>query len=418
MVGKNMISLHGLVQWTLKFAGVLAVLCSLLIPSTWLAACPFCSAPSMTLAEQLNSSDAFVIATYTKGEKPLPEEQGIGKAFYTIKEVIKTPKGRMLEVDEKVEIEGYREGTPGDLVSITGTEGSVIAWGSPTAMTPAALEYMKHTPSREVPIEKRLPYFIKFLGSTDNIIEDDAYAEFAIAPFNDVVKVADQLPREMISHWVFSPDTKVTRLGLYGLLLGLCGNENDKALLKAKITENSSEYRLGIDGMMAGYLYLTGPEGLEVIEESKLRPKATDGNAVQLNEVYSALSAIRFMYEYGHGKISHDRLKKSMRILLEHENLCDLAILDLARWKDWEVSDELIALYAKTPDNNRRLKRAIAGFFVVCELDKPGDAHKPEDADKPVEALPDPPHVVKAKTFLEQLEQTEPKIVEYARKTN
>src|SRR5690606_1580063 len=105
--------------------------------------------------------------------------------------------------------------------------------------------------------------------------------------------------------WVMNPETPVTRLGLSGLMLGLCGTEEDAKLMQQKVTEQTDDFRLGIDGIMGGYLLLTGEKGLGILDETKLKNKKAP-----FSETYAAMSALRFMWDYGDGRISKDRLRQ------------------------------------------------------------------------------------------------------------
>src|SRR5262249_44376298 len=144
--------------------------------------------------------------------------------------------------------------------------------------------------------------------------------------------LARQFPRGSLRKWVVSPTVPPSRTGLYGLMLGLCGTEEDAALMQQKITETSDGFRLGIEGVMGGYLLLTGEKGLEIVERSKLQSKEAP-----FRETYAAMQALRFLWQSGAGKTPADRLKTSMRLLLDRPEVSDLVIADLARWKDWSV---------------------------------------------------------------------------------
>src|SRR5690606_10265525 len=199
--------------------------------------------------------------------------------------------------------------------------------------------YMKQAPSPEASPTERLAYFVRFLEFPDSLIANDAYAEFANAPYKDVITITDQIPVEKVREWIQDPEIAPTRLGLYGMLLGLAGTETDAQLMREKIVEPADEFRLGIDGIMGGYLLLTGDKGLDVIDKEKLL-----NEEVPFSETYAAMQALRFMWTYGSG-IEKPRLQQSMRILLARPELADLVIADLARWKDWTIIDRLMEIY-------------------------------------------------------------------------
>ena len=169
---------------------------------------------------------------------------------------------------------------------------------------------------------------MRFLEYPDAMVATDAYGEFAIAPYKDIVPIKDEFPREDIRKWLTDPETPKTRLGLYGLMLGLCGTNEDAQLLRDIIAQPTQDYRIGIDGIMAGYLILTGEQGLPLIEDNKLR----NVDAV-FSETYAGMQALRFMWTYSPETIPADRLRASMRILLDRPDLADLVITDLARWE-------------------------------------------------------------------------------------
>ena len=55
--------------------------------------CPFCSAPSLTLSEQLAQSDAAVLVQWAGGKKA--EQKKPGNTTYEIVQVVKGPQGAL-----------------------------------------------------------------------------------------------------------------------------------------------------------------------------------------------------------------------------------------------------------------------------------------------------------------------------------
>jgi len=376
-------------------AGVtLAAVILALVAPTGADACPFCSAPSLTLTEQLSKADAAVLATWTGGT--VPKEENPGTTTYEVIEVARTPFDSVTK-GKKIVLDRYRSGKKGDLALIVGsrTKGEVIEWGSPLDVTKAVYRYIIDAPPLEAPAQKRLNYYLEFLENSDAIISADAYTEFANADYKEIVGLTKQLPRERLREWVAAKETPATRLGLYGLMLGLCGNPEDAPLMEQRITENIDDFRLGIDGVIGGYLLLTGEPGLAVIEKSKLLDKK-----VPFSETYAAMQALRFMWTYGNGRIPGDRLKTSMRLLLDRPELADLVISDLARWKDWSMQEKLMQIYGTEDFNVPPIKRSIIRYMIASTKDIPGGGAKEP-----------PPHVVAGTKYLKQLRDKDPKMV-------
>ena len=336
--------------------------------------CPFCSAPSLTLAEQMAQADAAVLVQWVGGKKAT--DKSAGETVYEIRQIVRNYKNE-LKVEGRITLPRYRESKVGDLFLLVGSKGVTIEWASPLEVTETSFNYVAQAPSPETPTAKRLEYYVKFLEYPYQMISNDAYGEFANAPYADITQLAEKLPREKIRGWIVNKDTPQTRMGLYGLLIGLCGNDEDAKVLKAKILEETEDFRLGIDGLMSGYLLLTGEQGMAVLDEHKLKNRD-----VPFSETYAAMQALRFMWKYAEGRIEPGRVRASMRILLDRPELADLVIADLARWKDWQVQDRLMALYiqalASAPDEEAPTEEAGE---KVASKDKPGETGKPSRRD-------------------------------------
>lgn len=359
-------------------------------------ACPFCEAPSLTLTERLAQADAAVLVEWIDGQKPT--ERKAGKTVYRIKQVVRGSGKELVAVGNKITLPRYRTGKKGEQFMLLGSKAVVIEWGSPIEVTDTSFGYWTKAPSPDAPSSKRLAYFVKFLESPDQMVANDAYAEFANAPYKDITAVAKLLPREKIRKWVASSETRVTRLGLYGLLIGLCGTEADAKLVEAKISEQSEEFRLGMDGVISGYLMLMGDKGLDVIDKLKLT-----NPDVAFSEIYSVMQALRFMWRYGDGRIEKERLRESMRLLVDRPNLTDLVVGDLARWKDWSVQQRLMEIYGKDKFDVPSIKRAIIRYMIVSTKYKLSG-----------EGVKKPPHVIAGEANLKLLRQMDPKTVKQA----
>ncbi|WP_339747545.1 hypothetical protein [uncultured Rubinisphaera sp.] len=414
------------------------------ITSNQAISCPFCNAPQLTLAEQIAQSDAAVIAEWTKGTPPDFDSGTPGNTTYRIENIIKSPDTNAVTIDQMIVLKEYYPGEAGQFSLIVGSQDLSVStrllekrlkvgsfgltpvedptqvpvlipvsfttsttelnWLSPLDISKEGFEYVINAPGPENDPQKRLQYYVNFLEAKDPLIADDAYAEFANAPYDTIAAVRDSFPKQKIRHWVFSEETSVTRLGLYGLLLGLCGDNSDIAPLKEKVVSNDEDFRLGIDGVMAGYLLLAGEEGLNVLEETKLKPSLKSPSPVPFSETFATLQSLKFLWEYAPGTVEKERLRSSMRILLQHPDLADLVIIDLARWEDWSLLPKLKEMYGSEPYDVPAIKRAIVGYLIACEKQRPMDP-----------ATEVPQFVVSAEEYLAQLEETDPKTVKTAR---
>lgn len=360
-------------------------------------ACPFCSAPSLTLTEQLNSSEAAVLVQW-KGGKPANLDEGFaGTTTYEVVRVVHDATSK-LKPGETLQLDRYRAGKSGDLFVLLGTVNENVEWSSPLEVTETTFNYMTQAPTKEEPAAKRLSYFLKFLEFSDSVIANDAYAEFANAPYADIVAIQEQFPKEKLREWLVDPQVNPTRIGLYGMMLGLCGEPTDAVFLEKKILEPTDEFRLGIDGVMGGYLLLTGSKGLDTLVENKLAPSDT-----LFSETFAAMQALRFMWTYGDQRIPAEDLRKSMRVLLGRPNLADLVIVDLARWQDWGVMAQLVGLYNEKEYDIPSIKRAIVRFLMIATKADAESGITPQQSEL-------------AQKSLDMLRESDPKTVKAAEK--
>jgi hypothetical protein len=375
--------------------------CVFLTMKSEVDACPFCPAPSVTLAEQVDQADVVVLAQWVRGTKR--SEKSPGNTIFEIKRVTKNFKD-FVQSGDQFTLPRFRSGEVGDLFLLLAEKSddknsTTVDWGAPVEISETGFNYVAQCPSPEVPSLKRLHFYLKFLEYPDQLIANDAFSEFANSSYKDITAVTSKLPTEKIRKWVLSKDTPIVRLGLYGLLIGLCGNAKDAEAIKGIILKEADELRIGMDGIMSGYLLLTGETGLRVLDKHKL-----NNSDQPISETYAAIKALRFMWQYGEGRIEPERLRQSMRQMLDRPELTDLVIADLSRWKDWSVQSKLMGIYGEGEFDVPIIKRAIVKYFLVCSEKSPDDVGIPQHAKTARQHLAtlrknDPATVAKAERF-------------------
>ncbi|MGQ0633839.1 MAG: hypothetical protein ACT4QC_04455 [Planctomycetaceae bacterium] len=359
------------------------------------SACPICGQPTVTLAERYAKADAALLVAWVASQTARE-----GQADSTTYEVLETPRRGPTEYrkGDRLTAPGYHAGKPGNLVLLTGRkpEAGDIQWDYPPLdVTETAYQYIVQAPSLETAWEKRLAYFVRFLEFPDLTIANDAFAEFVNAPAKDIAAVAKLLPRDKLRDWLFDPRTAISRVAAYGLMLGLCGEPRDAERMFAKIVDENDERRVGLEGIVVGYLLLTGEQGLARLETKKLNPTdAPEG------DVFAVLTALRYLWSYGNGTIPPEKLRRAMRKLVERPQFAASAITDLARWQDWSIQSRLMELYGTQGFDDRETKRAIIGYLIAGTKDVP--AGKDEAP---------PEHARAAAGHLARLREREPRLV-------
>ncbi|WP_437188248.1 hypothetical protein SH668x_001685 [Planctomicrobium sp. SH668] len=359
-------------------------------------ACPFCDAPTTTLGEQHSTAQATLLAKWISVSIPDPNTFSEGSTTYEVllsagKEKEKYPAGTRFTIPL------YLSGTEEDesLFFVTKTENDQVNWGLPVLTNREVWKYINSAPDRKTPNQVRLLYYVEALEHADPDIAMDAYAEFAGISYADLQSIADHLPREKLVSWLSNPEATPTRFGLYGLMLGLCGNSDDAAFLETIIRQQPEDSRMGIDGMMAGYMLLTENEGLKNLTQWKL-----DDPAASDNEVYSFLKALEFMWSYGQDHADPQVLKETLRKMIDRPGLTGLVVLDLSRWQDWEIMDHLVSQYGKNHFEDRHPRQCVLRYLIAATKDAP----------EPNESID---YRLKAQNHLNQLREIDPENVKY-----
>ncbi len=238
----------------------------------------------------------------------------------------------------------------------------LIAWNETTAVSPEAVAYIRQIPSEAIGQTRRLAYFMKYLEHPDPLIAIDAWAEFGNSVYKDVVAVRHHMSRENLRKWISDPAMFPERLGLYGMMLGLCGNSEDAEFLKLQLGDPlAEEFRFGADGLMAGYLLLTGESGLAYLEETRVTPPG-----IPATSDHSLVQALEFIWSYEKDLITEQRLLTSMRLFLQHESMREIVITNLSRWEDWSSLPILVTMFDGECSDDRLTQRAILQYAQTC----------------------------------------------------
>jgi hypothetical protein len=375
--------------------------------------CPFCDAPTLMMAERIQQCDHLLLAKWIGGEKPTELRGGVSR--FEVIDVGFTKNDRFAK-GQILEMPQYIAGSGSGTYTLMGPEDRLEDWDSPAEVTEVGWEYLSKMPPTVTDPKaqsERLMYFVPYFEHPDQLVANDAFAEFASAPYATIKPLSSQMPREKFLQWLADPKTPVTHIGFYGLMAGLCGKPEDAAILEKKIVVLDSEFRLGIEGVMAGYMLLAGEEGLKRLEETKMHATVamtTDGKEKRLpfSEVYAVMQALRFMWTYEPDRLPKERLMQSMRILLDNPQIADLVITDLARWKDWSIQDRLVAMYDEEAFAIPSIRRAIVRYLYYCSLEKG------EPAGDGTVTRPD--YAVQAEAHLKAIELKDPKTVSDAKR--
>lgn len=356
-------------------------------------ACPFCSAVSLTFAQEIAQSQAAVIARLVEpppasalaatADGPLP------KAKFAVVEVLKggdlVAEAGLMGPDAKtIETIMLEEKPVGTLFLLMGVEPPNLVWSSPIRLSDRAVEYLRRLGDLPEKGPERLAFFQEHLEDEDETLARDAYDEFAIAPYADVKGLKEKMDPAKLLGWIENPKVQANRRRLYATMLGVCGSKDDAArigriLSGEGLTPEQTEARSGLDALIACYVALEGPAALDLVDRLFLDRGDRD---VPFTETYAAVMALRFLGEES-DLVPRDRVLASLRLLLQEPKLADLVIADLARWQDWSVIDRLVTLFKEAKADNIFVREPIVNYLRTCPLPEAAAAVKELEAIDP-----------------------------------
>lgn len=363
------------------------------------AACPFCDTAGQTLSEETASADVVVLAKLIAptgapkvGESDIgaigvPDPDS-GSAKFRVVEVLKGKN--LMDGIEEIDVTFYGDGDPKTIYRITGVGTTSPLWTTPLPMTDAALEYVKKMPDMTVKGADRLEFYQKYLEATEPMLAQDAYDEFARAPYQTLVGLKDRMDHEQLLDWIKDPKVPPTRRRLYLTMLGVCGSDEDANALEELIRSEDDETKSALDATVASYLTLKGADGLPLIENLFLK----DANAKYIH-TYATIMALRF-HARESDVIPRERVMAAMRHVLDRADLADQIIPDLARWEDWSVLDRLVAMFKSDDKELKWVKIPVVNYLMAAQR-----------ADGDVAA--------RAKTAMEDLTEFDPETVKRAK---
>ncbi|MCH5375241.1 MAG: hypothetical protein JJ992_14820, partial [Planctomycetes bacterium] len=272
---------------------------------------------------------------------------------------------------------------PGDSFLIMGVDPPRIAWSTPLKVSDRAVTYLKALPGVPAKGVDRLAFFQKFLEDEDEMLAGDAYDEFARAPYAEVHELKGRIDHDQVVTWIKDPNVPASRRRLYLVMLSVCGDQKDAAMIEQMLRSEDRQVRAGLDAMIGCYLTLTGPKGLPLVEELFLTNKQAE-----YADTYAAIMALRF-----HGTetdvIPRERILEGLRCILDRPQLADLVIPDLARWQDWSQTKRLVQLFKDADEKSSWVRVPVINYLRACP--------KPE-----------------AKTYIKELEKIDPDAVKRA----
>ncbi len=322
--------------------------------------CPFCNAVNSTLSEQFKLNDLAVIATLESAPEDLPGKGELPVRKFKVKRIFKGENFIAKNETFAAVLKGdHKQGAEFLCWGIGPPE---VLWNEPIPSHARVETYLEDIQTLPEKGGARLAFFQDYFEDPLKVLASDAYDEFAVATYDDLRTIKDQMPRERLLSLIRDPQVDENRCRLYLTMLGICGKPEDVAVLERMLTSSDPKECRALDALVACYLCLKGAAGLPLVEKQFLAQTDADFSKVQ-----QVVGALRF-----HGTevdiVGRKHLVETVRKLLDRPRLADVVIPDLARWEDWTVMDQLAEMFKKSTKQNAWIRVPVFKYLNACPL--------------------------------------------------
>jgi hypothetical protein len=210
----------------------------------------------------------------------------------------------------------------------------------------------------------RLGYFFKHLDSADPTVAADAFLEFARASDADIVKARSVLDPAKVRKLFASPATPTERLGVFALLLGLCGEKADADMLTGLVNKQPAPERVreNLGGLLAALTLLDEARGWAAVEAVLADPKRP------FDQRLAAIGTVQFFQATR--PAAKPQVLRCYRTLLAKGDLADMAADDLRRWEWWDLTPVVLKHFDAPTHVAPVVRRGIVRYALQCPAEE------------------------------------------------
>jgi hypothetical protein len=210
-------------------------------------------------------------------------------------------------------------------------------------------------------VKRGLLYFFRYLDHPDQEVARDAFMEFVKASDREVGEIAEQLPADKLRAWLRDPRTPAQRLGLYAFLLGRHGARQDWPWYETALEKPAERTGLAFDGILSGYIQLRPKEGWQLAINILREGKRT------LPVRLAVIRTLRFYHGWKPAE-TREAVLRALAAMVAQGELADLAVEEMRKWRMWDLTDAVLALYGRKGLDAPLQRRAIVRYALCCPL--------------------------------------------------
>lgn len=327
-------------------------------------ACSICNLQGSTLRQDAAQAKLVLYGAVTASK--LSPETGSGTSTFAIEKVIKNDP--FLGDRKTIELPRYvpvnKDKPTRFLVFCDVFKEKLDPYRGAPATSPAIVEYLQGALALDSKDTcNHLQYFFKYLDHRDAEVAADAFLELARASDKELGQAAAKFDAAKLRAWVQDPQLPADRLNLYGFLLGACGSDRDGVLLRTLLQKPDERTTSAYQGLLCGYIQVRPKEGWELAHEVLKDPKKP------FNERYAVLRTLRFYHGWKPAETRRD-VTRGLGLAVEQGDIADLAIEDLRRSANWDLTAAVLAQYDKKSHAAPIVKRSIVRYALTCPRDE------------------------------------------------
>lgn len=322
--------------------------CVLLAGAPGLSSCPFCVKLGRTISDQVAEADWVGFGTISKDGRSLVLET-------LVKSPPKAPDKGTIRFSRSIGAAGERKLV---FAQFDSAESTLKPTRSQTA-TAATGSYLAGLESESLK-SKRTAFLFRHLDSPEAAIRDDAYKALSKMGAADLAEQAAAFDVKKLRRWIQDPEQPPTRIGLFGLLLGMAGQPEDASFLAALASSRDLRAATARDGFLGG-LALLDRERAESIALKQLAD-----NKETLSDRQAALNAIQFILDELPRR-DPQPLLEGLTVSLKNADLRD-AVVDVLRLHSAAfAAEKVFASSDATKPSRATVKFALASPSAAAE---------------------------------------------------
>ncbi len=229
-------------------------------------------------------------------------------------------------------------------------------------LTSALLEYFNGSLAIDVKDRvKLMRHAFAYLEHEEGSIRDDAFHTFRNSTDPDIREAGQHLSAVKLRGWLQAESTRGERIRMYAFLLAHCGEKADAALLRKCLDKWVKGEPSGfLDGALTAFTILDPKAGWAYTCELC---KSQD---TPFTFRYAALSSACYFHNTHPGVLTQDEVRGLLELFLKQDDMADMPIEDLRKWKDWTFTEEILGLYNKKGFDEPLVRRAIIKYAICC----------------------------------------------------